>query len=93
MRGGYAIRQCLCMFRKGRPLSPWLQFGLHFGVVLETKIVTILLFGRLCRENRPSKSLTVFAMISDHVKLGGAAKGGLARPEGGYSPGTPHRIS
>ena len=46
MRGGYAIRQCLCMFRKGPPLSPWLHFGLHFGVILEAKFATILLFGR-----------------------------------------------
>ena len=29
-RGGRcAIRQCLRMFRKGRPLSLWLHFGLH----------------------------------------------------------------
>ena len=32
--GGHAIRPCLRMFRKGRLLSPWLQFGLHFGVIL-----------------------------------------------------------
>ena len=34
------------MFRKGRPLSPWLHFGLHFGVILGAKFATILLFGR-----------------------------------------------
>ena len=28
--GGYEIRQCLCMFRKGRASSFWLHFGLHF---------------------------------------------------------------
>ena len=33
------------MFRKGRPLSPWLHFGLHFGVILGAKFATILLFG------------------------------------------------
>ena len=32
--GGHAIRPCLCMFRKGRPLLPWLHFGFHFGVIL-----------------------------------------------------------
>ena len=41
--GGYAIRQCLCMFRKGRVLSLWLHFGLHFGVILGAKFATILL--------------------------------------------------
>ncbi len=34
---GHAIRPCLCMFRKGRPVLPWLHFGLHFGLVLGAK--------------------------------------------------------
>ena len=33
------------MFREGRPSSLWLRFGLHFGVILEAKFATILLFG------------------------------------------------
>ena len=53
--GGYAIRQCLCMFRKGRPLSLWLHFGLHFGVILGAKFATILLFGRPGGQNRLTK--------------------------------------
>ena len=43
--GGHAIRPCLCMFRKGRPLFPWLYFGVYFGVILGPKIATVLLFG------------------------------------------------
>ena len=53
--GGYAIRQCLCMFRKGRVLSLWLHFGLHFGVILGAKFATILLFGRPGGQNRLTK--------------------------------------
>ena len=34
------------MFRKGRPLEPWLHFGLPFGVILGAKFATILLLGR-----------------------------------------------
>ena len=41
--GGHAIRPCRRMFRKGRPLLPWLHFGLHFGVILGAKFATILL--------------------------------------------------
>ena len=59
LRGcGHAIRQCMCMFRKGRPLSLWLHFGFHFGVILGAKFATILLFGgpggqiRLTKERR-----------------------------------------
>ncbi len=53
--GGCAIRQCLCMFRKGRPLSLWLHFGLHFGVIFGAKFATILLFGRPGGQNRLTK--------------------------------------
>ncbi len=53
--GGYAIRQCLCMFRKGRPLPLWLHLGLHFGVILGAKFATILLFGRPGGQNRLTK--------------------------------------
>ncbi len=56
-RGGYAIRLCLCMFRKGRPLSLWLHFGLHFGVILGAKFATILLFGRPGDPNRLTKKM------------------------------------
>ena len=55
--------------------------------VLGAKVVTILLFVRPCRENRPSKSFTFFDTISEHVASCAAARGGLARPEGGYLPG------
>ncbi len=41
--GGHAIRSRLCMFREGRPLSTWLHFGLHFGVILGAQFATILL--------------------------------------------------
>ncbi len=34
------------MFRKGRSLSLWLHFRLHFGVVFGAELLTILLFGR-----------------------------------------------
>ncbi len=44
--GGHAIRSCLCMFREGRPLSTWLHFGLHFGIILGDQFATILFFGR-----------------------------------------------
>ncbi len=53
--GGHAIRQCLCMFRKGRALSLWLHFGFHFGVILGVKFATILLFGRPGGQNRLTK--------------------------------------
>ncbi len=43
--GGHAIRPCLCMFRKGRPLLPWLHFGLHFRVIVGARRATILTLG------------------------------------------------
>ncbi len=43
------------MFRKGRPLSRWLHFGLHFGVILGAKFATILLLGRPGGQNRLTK--------------------------------------
>ncbi len=43
--GGHAIRRCLCMFREGRPSSPRLHLGLHFGAILGPEIITILLVG------------------------------------------------
>ena len=43
------------MFRKGRPLSLWLHFGLHFGIILGAKFATILLFGRPGGQNRVTK--------------------------------------
>ncbi len=43
------------MFRKGRPLSLWLHFGLHFGVILGAKFATILLFGRPGGQNMLTK--------------------------------------
>ena len=43
--GGHAIHPRRRMFREGRPSSLWLRFGLHFGVILEAKFATILLFG------------------------------------------------
>ena len=55
MGGGYAIRQCLCMFRKGRALSLWLHSRLHFGVIFGAKFATILLFGRPGGQNRLTK--------------------------------------
>ncbi len=51
--GGHAIRSRLCMFREGRPLSTWLHFGLHFGVILGAQFATILLFGRPSRQQGP----------------------------------------
>ncbi len=36
------------MFREDRPLSSWLPFGLHFGIVLGAKFATVLHF-RGCR--------------------------------------------
>ncbi len=51
--------------------------------VLGGKVLTILLFVRPCRRNRPSKRGAVFDVISEHVRAGGGARGGLARPEGG----------
>ena len=48
--GGHAIRPCRRMFRKGRPLLPWLHFGLHFGVILGARGATILIWGsQWCR--------------------------------------------
>ncbi len=52
--------------------------------VLGAKVVTILLFVRPCRENRPSKNFNFLDMISKRLGPGGAPRGGLARPEGGY---------
>ncbi len=43
---GHAIRSRRRMFRKGRQLSTWLRFGLHFGSILGGQVATILLFGR-----------------------------------------------
>ncbi len=43
--GGHAIRPCLCMFREGRPLLPWLHFGLHFGITLGARGAIILIRG------------------------------------------------
>ncbi len=43
--GGHAIHPRRRMFREGGPSSLWLRFGLHFGVILEAKFATILLFG------------------------------------------------
>ena len=61
--------------------------------VLGAKVVTILLFVRPCRENRPSKSFNFFDMISEHLSRCAGARGGLARPEGGYCPGkSPHSV-
>ncbi len=34
----------LCMFRKGRPLLPWLHVGLHFGAMLGAELATMLSF-------------------------------------------------
>ena len=48
--GGYAIRPRRRMFRKGRPLSLWLHFGLHFGDILRAQFATILLFDRRSRQ-------------------------------------------
>ena len=45
--GGHAIRPCRRMFRKGRPLLPWLHFGLHFGFMLGDQGGTILIWGCL----------------------------------------------
>ncbi len=53
--GGHAIGPRLCMFRERRPLSTWLRFGLHFGVILEAEIATILFFGRPGRKNKPQR--------------------------------------
>ena len=49
------IRRCLCMFRKGRSLSLWLHFRLHFGVALGAQFLTILLFGAPDGRNRATK--------------------------------------
>ena len=49
------IRPCQCMFRKGRSLSLWLHFRLHFGVVLGAQFLTILLFGRPGCRNRAKR--------------------------------------
>ncbi len=46
--GGHAIRQCLCMFRKGHRLLPWLRFGLYFGVVFVSMFYTTLQKHDLC---------------------------------------------
>ena len=54
------IRRCLCMFRKGRSLSLWLHFRLHFGVVLGAQFLTILLFGRPDGRNRVNKKESPF---------------------------------
>ena len=56
LEGGHTIRPCQCMFRKGPPLSPWLHFGLHFGVILGAKFATILLFGRPGGRNSSTKN-------------------------------------
>ncbi len=53
--GRCAIRQCLCMFREGRPLPLWLHFRLHFGVILGPKFATILLFGRPGAKQAPKR--------------------------------------
>ncbi len=53
--GGHAIRSRRRMFREGRPLSLWLHFGLHFGVILGAKFATILLRGRPGDQNRVTK--------------------------------------
>ena len=45
------------MFREGRPLVRWLDFGLHFGVILGAKFATILYFWRPGRQIDP-KGLT-----------------------------------
>ncbi len=39
------MRPCRRMFRKGRPLLPWLDFGLHFVVILGAQGGTILILG------------------------------------------------
>ena len=49
--GKFAIRQCLRMFREGRPSSSWLHFGPYFGAILGAKLATILLFGAPGRQN------------------------------------------
>ncbi len=43
------------MFREGRPLSTWLHFGLHVGVILGAQFATILVFGRPGGPNRLTK--------------------------------------
>ena len=43
--GGHAIRPRRRRFRKGRPVMPWLHFGLHFGVILRARRATILILG------------------------------------------------
>ncbi len=43
--GGHAIRPCLRMFPKGRPLLPWLHVGLHFGVIFGAQGDTMLILG------------------------------------------------
>ncbi len=70
---GYAIRQCLRMFRKGRSLSLWLHFGLHFGVIWGTKFATILLFGRPGGHNRLTKERLKKVFKKIRNKLTGAA--------------------
>ncbi len=58
--------------------------------VLGAKVITILLFVRPCRENRPSKSFNFVDMISEHFGICAGARGGLARPEGGYTLDPPY---
>ena len=48
--GGHAIRPCLCMFRQGRPLLPWLCFGLHFELFREASGFNFRVFVRVCFE-------------------------------------------
>ncbi len=43
--GGHAIRPRRRRFRKGRPVMPWLHFGLHFGVVLGARGAPTLILG------------------------------------------------
>jgi len=45
--GGHAICPRRRVFCKGRPLLFWLRFGLHFGVILGARAVTIRILGRL----------------------------------------------
>ena len=72
--GGYAIRPRRRMFRKGRPLSLWLHFGLHFGVILGAKFATILLFGRPGGQNRVTKERVT--KCRKHLKFWVPAGGG-----------------
>ena len=58
------------------------------GTVLGAKIVTILLFVGPCRENRVSKGVTFFDTKTEQLESSAPGLGGLARPEGGYSPGS-----